>query len=471
MADVATRHPAYSGAATRWKRNRDAVNGRDAILAGGEAYLPRTSDDTGEAADKRYKAYAERAQWYAAPERTKNALVGSVFRKGPKVQELPSQIDYLIENADGAGASLEQIGKRVVGDQIEVGRIGLLVDYPAHDLANPSAEDTARLGLRASLKVYPTEAIINWRTGTVAGETKPTLIVLHEVADTSSNLFLHEVSDRYRVLIIEGGRYVQRLYDDKGEVLEEYQPTDAVGAPWREIPFIVAGAEENQLRPQGAPLKALVDCAISYWQVSADFHENLHIHGQITLGVACDMDWQEFAKANPQGIRVGAASGVFLGTGGSFTQASAPESSALTKALETKREEMAELGAQIVEKSQQQTAEAARIDASAESSVLSHVVGNASEALEQALEWAARFMGADEAATLFELNTEFQEEQLASDLRLAMQGELDRGLIAKTDYRRALRKAGVIAAERTDEEIDAEVQAQSPSLSGQPLDL
>lgn len=471
MSDVATKHPEFTAASFRWRRNRDAIKGRDAILAGGEVYLPRPSDDDGTEADKRYKAYAERSQWYAAPERTKNALVGAVFRKGPKVQEIPSQIEYLIENADGSGASLEQIGKHVVSDQMEVGSIGVLVDYPSHDLVNPSEEQVSELGLKATLKLYPAEAIINWRKGTVEGETKPTLVVLAEREDVSDNPFLHEMEERFRVLIIEGGRYIQRLYDDRGEIIEEYHPTDTTGAPWREIPFIVAGAEANQIRPQTAPLTPQVDCAISYWQVSADYHENLHIHGQITLGVACDMDWKDFKEANPKGIRVGAASGVFLGAGGSFTQASAPESSALTKALETKRIEMAELGAQIVEKSEQQTAEAARIDASAESSVLSHVVGNASEALEQALEWAARFMGADEAETLFELNTEFQEEQLASDMRLAMQGELDRGLIGKTDYRRALRKAGVIAAERTDEEIDAEVQAQSPSLSGNPMEI
>lgn len=124
MADVATRHPAYGGAEARWKRNRAAVKGRDAILAGGEAFLPRPDGETGPEADARYKAYAERAQWYASPERTKNALVGSVFRKGPKIQELPEAVKYLAENADGSGASLEQIGKRVVGGR---GRAGVPV--------------------------------------------------------------------------------------------------------------------------------------------------------------------------------------------------------------------------------------------------------------------------------------------------------------------------------------------------------
>lgn len=472
MADVATRHPAYTGAEERWKRNRAAVKGRDAIRAGGEVYLPRPDGEAGPEADARYKAYADRAQWYAAPERTKNALVGAVFRKGPKRQELPAAIAYLAENADGTGASLEQVGKRVVGDQIEAGRIGVLVDYPSHDLKTPSAEDTDRLGLKATLKVYPTEAIINWRTGTVNGDTKPVLVVLAEKVDGSVDLFDHKPRDQYRVLLLVDDVYVQRVYDDRGNVLQEYRPTDASGAAWREIPFIVAGADENAIGPQDAPLTALCDCAISFWQVSADQRENLHIHGQLTLGIQCDMDWKEFQEANPRGVRVGAATGIFLGASGALHTATAPESSALSKALVDLREEMAELGAQIVQKGgQAQTAEAARIDAAAESSVLSHVVGNASEALEQALEWAAVFMGANPDQVQFQLNQEFSDETLDPQTRTAMMGELDRGLIAKADYRAALRKAGTIPAERTDEMIDAEVAAQAPSLTGQPMGL
>lgn len=472
MADVTTQHPGYSGAVARWKRNRDAVAGRDAIAAGKEAYLPRPDQDKTPEADARYEAFIGRAQWYASPERTSASLVGAVFRKGPKLQELPEAIAYLAENANGAGASLEQMGKAMVADQIEVGGFGLLVDYPTHDLQNPTREQVAALGLRAKLAAYPVESIINWRTKEVAGRVQPVLIVLAEAEDVSADLFAHDTALRFRVLLLEDGRYIQRLYDEKGEILRQSEPVDADGKPWDTIPFVLAGAEENTLRAQKAPLAALCDCAISYWQVSALYHENLAIHGQLTLGVACDLDPEQWATANPHGLRVGAATGVFLGKGGAFHTATAPESSSLSKALQDKRAEMAELGAQIITKgSNAQTAEAARIDATAESSVLSHVVGNASEALEQALEWAARFMGADPEAVQFQLNTEFSDLSLDAPTRTALQGELDRGLIAKSDYRAALRRAGQIPAERTDEMIDEEVAAAPPKLGGPPLDL
>lgn len=465
-------HPSYSGATTRWKRNRDAIRGRDAIAAAGDIYLPRPDMDDTKAAAKRFDALIKRAQWYAAPKRTMESLVGAVFRKGPAKQEIPAAMEYLIEDADGAGQSLEQIGKRVLGEQLVAGGVGLLADYPEHDLENPSLDDVQRLGLRPRIVTYQAEQIINWRTETQGGRELPALIVLAESVDkTGSDIFAHDIQNQYRVLRLVGGVYVQELYDQDGSLIRAVSPRQGDGKPWTQIPFIFAGAQENKMRVQDAPLAALCDCAISYWQVSALYHENLAIHGQLTLGVMSDMSAEEWQAANPNGITVGAATGVFLGKSGGFATATAPESSSLSAALKEKRIEMAELGAQIVEKSMQQTAEAARSDAARESSLLAHVVGNCAEAIEQALEWCAVFSNVDPGKVFYDLPKEFNVFSLDPATRSAMQGELDRGLIAKSDYRRNLRLAGVIPAERTDEDIDDELAVAPPVLGQNRMDL
>jgi len=468
---VSTQHPAYFAAAPIWRRNRDAVAGQDAIKAGAERYLPMPNEsDKSDANKARYARYLARALWYAAPERTKNSLVGAVFRKGPEKQELPTQIDYLIENADGAGVSLIQLGKEIIGEQLEVGRVGLLVDYPTAP-EGATLEDSA--DLRAFISIYTAENIVNWRVSKMHGQSVLTMVVLAETVETDDDEFSRDTETRYRVLRLRDGIYSQQVYNSEGISAEpETFPRMADGTNWRQIPFVIIGSDNNRADVDRAPLTHLCNHAVAYWQTSADHRENLYTHGQLTLGITSDMDHKDWTDANPQGLVIGAPHGVFLGASGGFHTATAPESSSLSKALEDLRAEMAELGAQIIQKgAQNQTAEAARIDAAAESSVLTNVVGNASEGVEQCLEWACLFMGGDPAAVEYALNQEFFDQIIDPQEAVALVTLWQEGVIAKTDARNRLRKGGMIEADRADEDIDAELDAQGPRMSGGGLDL
>ena len=62
---------------------------------------------------------------------------------------------------------------------------------------------------------------------------------------------------------------------------------------------------------------------LAHYQVSADYRENLHTHGQQTLGIRTSMSWEQFQTANPDGIKVGATKGHFLGESGGFETTSA----------------------------------------------------------------------------------------------------------------------------------------------------
>jgi len=466
---VSTQHPAYAAAATRWRRNRDCVSGRDAVHAAGKRYLKPLWLDGSEEARDRFESYLDFARWYAAPERTKNSLVGAVFRKGPEKQELPEQIEYLIENADGAGVSLIQLGKEIIGEQLEVGRVGLLVDYPP---AEPGISLEESADQRAFISIYSTEAIVNWRVSKMHGQSVLTMVVLSEEVETDDDEFSHESETRYRVLRLTQEGYSQQVYDERGQISEPAFPRKADGSVWRSIPFAIVGSEDNRATVDKPPLSHLCDTALAFWRTSADDAENDHIHGQLTLGIASDMSFEDWKAANPDGVKVGSRQGIYLGEKGAFHTATAPESGKLPKTLESLRLEMAELGAQIIQKgAQNQTAEAARIDAAAESSVLTNVVGNASEGVEQCLEWACMFMGGDPDAVEYALNQEFFDQIIGPQEAVALVTLWQEGVIAKADARNRLRKGGMIEADRSDEEIDAELDAQGPRMNGGGLDL
>lgn len=116
----------------------------------------------------------------------------------------------------------------------------------------------------------------------------------------------------------------------------------------------------------------------------------------------------------------------------------------------------------ITDATSNETAEAARIDASGKASSLSTAVGNVSEGLEAALEDMARFMGGNPDSVKYQLNQQFYPDNLDPQTIMAMIQLLDRQVIAVQDVRTKLRGGGLIAQNRTDEELDAEVGDVEP---------
>lgn len=452
---VTSKHPEYRDSAEEWRKNRDAAKGQKAIKEGKTKYLPefRAKDP------KRYKGYIQRARFLNVTGRTKSALVGAVFRREPEI-ELPPTIDYLNEDADGAGESLSQLARRIIDDTLITGRYGLLVDYPTAP-EGLTTEQVATLDLRARIAIYRAESISNWKTITVAGRQMLAMVVLNEKASIPVDQFDERIEERYRVLALDKNlKYYQQVYDEHGKPLTDpMYARDSTGTQMNEISFAFIGSEDNKPTIDAPPLSDLADTNISHYQVSADHMENLHIHGQLTLGIASSMSTAEFKEANPNGVNVGAQAGHFLGEGGAFTVATAPESSSLSKALEDIKADMISIGGRLIQpKTGNRTAEEARIESASEMSVLETLVGNVSEGIEKACEWVAMFMGADPEAVEFRLNREFWDKMPDPQMMAALMGLEQMGHMAPSDIRDYLRTVGVIKPDRTDEDIDAEAR-------------
>ena len=446
---VSTQHPKYRDAIDVWRTVHDAVEGQQAIKDGGTRYLPGFIPRD----DERYRQYKRRAYYLGVTGRTHDKFMGAVFRK-PATIDLPAPIEYLIESADGAGQSLEQFGKGILSEVLQTGRAGILADYPPAE-PGQSAEETAEL--RAYAALYPAANIINWREESFGGQTRLTLVVLTEhIQVDGSDEFDPEPQIQYRVLRLREGIYTVQLYDQAGNAFEEYMPRQSDGSPWRYIPFRFVGASDNTPDIDKSPLFDMATLNIAHYQITADHMENLHLHGQVTLGVTSSLSAEQFAESNPSGIIVGARAGHFLGETGGFHTATAPESSSLRVALQDKLEEMVSIGASLVQRgSGSETAEGRRIDVSSEHSVLDSVVGNVSEGMEAAIEDCALFMGADPDAVEFSLNRQFFEEVVTPQEVMSWISLRDTGAWATTDLRDNLRKGGLL--ERTDEEIDGDL--------------
>ncbi len=455
-------HPDYSTHCARWERNRRACAGQDAVKEAATKFLPDDNEsDTSQEARKRYKRYLERAVWMPVSGYTKQGLLGMIFRKPPKI-EVPRELEYMLDNADGSRLSIEQISMQACAEAIEVGRLALLADYPNAE-PGMSAEEVAAQNLQARIVVYRAESADHWKFQMVGGIMKLTMVKLQEVAEYEKDEYVTSYETRYRVLRLEDGVYTQTVYNEKNEVIEgPFEPRQADGSTWDHIPLYFIGAENNRPEVDDAVISGIVDLNVQHYQVGADEAKNLHIHSGGLLVVSSNMSVESWKEANPNGITVGADQGLFVGESGSAQILQLAPAQATSEKLKRLEEQMLSIGAHLITPSIQETAEAARIDASSKSCALSVTGDNVSEAMTNVLKDCALFMGGNPDEVEFELNREYYPDNLDAQTIMAMIQLLDRQVIAVQDVRTKLRGGGLIARNRTDEELDADVGDVEP---------
>jgi len=461
-------HPDYAYMKPIVRLVRDCSEGDPAVKLRREVYLPAdfARQANGEYSDH-YLSYLARAYFLGVTSRTKEALVGMVFRK-PPTKEIPPAIETLLEDIDGAGRSLDQISKEMVGDLLETGKYYLLVDFPQ---AEPGidAEAESRMGLRPTIAPYPFESLINWRFEALGGKQRLTLAVLRESVENTDDEFSHDAEDRYRVLRLRDGVYTQQVYDDSGiPITEEYAPRMAGGATFDHIPLHIVGAKSNLPGKDMPPMYDIARTNIAHYQSTANVKESGYIGTQPMLHVDVgETTLDEWKLHNPGPLSFGNRNGLTT-KGGKLEVVQAEATDYNMTTMDKEETQMVMLGARLVQRGgQTETAEAARIEASAEASVLEVVVGNASECIEAALEDVARFLGVDPDGVFYSLNASFWESQLsAQDLQAVMQARQG-GTIGGRDVLYMIRNGRIqLDPERTDDQILEESASDSLDVGG-----
>ena len=474
---ASTKNPTYHMYYDTWQQTRDAVKGSVAIKEKRARYLPVPDGETGsEGATNlryaneehkgtgtlRYRNYIKRAVYTNFTGRTKNALVGAVFRKDPTIV-VPAGLEYLIDDATGDGLSINQLAKDELSNLLEVGRAGFLVDYPQAD-QGLSVEDVDLLDLRASIVPYTAEQIINWKLDAYGGRKLLTLIVLEEDYPDDDDEFGHEKKKQQRILRLSDEGYSQQIYRDEMPYSEQFFPTKADGSKWFEIPFVFCGSKNNDASIDDAPLADIAEVNLAHYRNSADYEESCFITGQPTLFITHSLSAEQFAEYNPNGIKLGSRAGHVLGETGSATLVQAEANNIVREAMNSKLNEMVAIGARIVtDRGQNETAEGARIRFASENSVLGDVVNNLSEALFTCIIWVGEFMGFD-GDTEFYLNTEFYDKSVDPQLIMSMVTLLDREIIGEADIFDRLKSAGLIEPGRTLDMVKSERGLNNPLI-------
>jgi hypothetical protein len=438
----------YNTYKTRWKLVRDVINSNVSH------YIPEI-----EKSDKiRCQKYREGAQFTNFTSRTKSGLVGAIFRKDVIV-ELPDDIEYLIQDATGQNVSLSKLAQEGCDEVLQTGRWGLLTDYPISD-ENLSVADVESMNLKARIYAYKAESIINWNETVYNGVTKVSLVVIKEcIEKLMPDGFEWSEETQYRVLRLIDGEYVQYLYNQEEQLVSFYTPKDSEGNSWDYIPFEIAGSENNNMHLDSIPMYDLSRLNIGHLINSADFEESVHITGQPTLIFSTDMSQEMFEAVNPDGIKIGARRGHNLGPTGKAEFLQANPNQLADEAMKRKEEQAVMMGARLITpQADRETAEAARMRHSGETSILALVASNVEQALRRSCEHALRFMGSIDTKDQIqlELNNKFFDSQIDPNLIMAQIQLLNNRLVAPNDVRKVLKQYGVLDEARTDTDIDGE---------------
>lgn len=417
---VNTPHPQYADGHDLWSKMRDVIEGEDKVKKGGNKYLPKPAGRSDEDFDK----YVSRAQFFDATGKTAAGMTGGIFRK-PPIMELPTQIEYLLDDADGKGTPLEQFAKEAAGEVIGLGRIGLLVDMPNVPVIKRLDQERT-MGADARLYLYPAENVVNWSYSRIGSDYQLSRVVLNETLDEEKldDEFGTEEVVQYRVLDLEQeseggpGGYRVRVFkegDGKWAVTDEYRPTSPDGSRMDFIPFIFVGAADNTADIDKPPLLDIANVNIGHYRNSADYEDALFMVGQPTP-VIVGLDSQFIEKHKGQFV-IGSRSAWMLPKDSSASMLeSSRDIGGLALAMERKESQMIQLGARLIDSNPGgvEAAETIKLRQSGEASVLASVAGNVTRAVQQVLEWAAEWMSAPADSVDFACNTDFFPARLNS---------------------------------------------------------
>ena len=414
----------------------------------------------------RVKSYWSRGRFFNATGRTYESLGGMIWSQDPD-KMLSQRLEYLEVNANGAGYGLNDIAKKITDELIAVGRYGVLVDMPEA----PTNEDGQTVTLTQEqsesgefaprLIQYFAEQIIYFRVSNNSNSVDE--IRLEEMESVQKNEFEWEDVVYTRRLVLVDGIYHNQRYSDKDELISDVVPI-ANGSPLDYIPFQFFGADDNSPEFSKVPLYDLANMNLGHFVLDCDNRDNLHFHGQGMTNVFTEMDPDEFAEANPNGLDSGAKGVNQFSQGDKVELLQLDATGAIPTEMARDQERMISLGAQLVtDNSANETATAKKIDSNASMSTLKRIAKNTTEGINNLLVMVSDFLGVTEES-YYMVNTNFITDELSPQMLQVHMALVQSRILPESTLLESSRKAGL--TEKTDDQIKDDLENQNELTGG-----
>lgn len=480
---VETPHELYKDNIDNWSRCRTISKGQRFVKAEGKEFLPALGGQS----QTMYKSYLLRAYFFNATGRTIEGLVGVVFRKQAQVEFPESKKDFL-KAVGKEGSPFESFARSVFRNVVIVGRHGVLLD----------AEDSLQQGIVNPYFVgYNAEAILNWRVTLVLGEYRLSLVVLEEESASfiGDDRFVEKHKKQIRVLTLKTPNFIDEegfggvsLGEDM-EFIRSEEPVYVVEI-WEEnpnktgvqqekfilveliipkirgkhlnyIPFVFMGPIEASSLVQRPMIEDLCDVNISHYLTSADLEHGRHFTALPTAWVA-GFKTDEILAIGSQTAWVSEDPNANAG----FLEYTGQGLQALENAIKSKEEQMAILGARLLEVSRKavESADTHKQRQAGEASILGSAAASVEDGFTQLLKWTAEWLGAATTNVSVTLNKDYLPKTMDPQMLTALTLALQSNNISWDTYIHNLALGEILPEGRTAEEELAFIEARAGTL-------
>ena len=462
--NIGINRPEYDEYCGDWELVDNAVESE-----GLDKYLPKLyPTDVSEENRARNADYKRRASWLGVTGFTLAGLIGTAYAKPPKIT-LPSGLDFMRGNVDGTGVSLAQGIQSSTREVLKTGRAGLFVTYPDTGGVGVSLADMASLKYAPTIHRVDADAIVNWGQTRIGAETVISLVVFTGEKRIGGNFSEKTIPIRRELRLVNiDGSYIftdttWRQNEKREWVILEgpFTPTNGAGKHWDRIPFAFIGAVDNTPSVDKSPMIDLARKNVAHYRNSADYEENVWFCGQAQPW-ASGLAIEDAIDLKEHGVYVGARRLLTLPDGGKFEYTTAPANVMVRQAMLDKVEEMASIGARLIQRGTvAKTAAQAIGEHSVQHSILSLAVENVATAYTVALKWAAEYHNQPADAIAVEPDKDFMTTPITPQDMQAFGGMITLGIIPESDQLRYLQSHDIVDPEKTIDEYKAELAADA----------
>lgn len=463
---------------------RDTLAGTRRMHQQAHVYLPKWPRET----PAKYQRRATAAKFYGGTQRTLSAAVGMLFAKPPALDERLQSGGTLAdhwENIDAQGTDGSVFAKRFAEDCIADGFAGILVDFPPVPPDTVVTNDVAeRLNLRPYWSRYQRQDILSWRVGVVDNEIVPVQIVLREGIERPVGPFGTDFLVQYRVLRltpvtldtgatshVASWETLEERKDHSGNItvvrtgggfFRGHTVGSGPASVFTRIPFAVgyAGRTDAPFTAQ-PPLLDVAQTNLSYWRIETNltYYESLcafpmiHTKGRV-----------KGADGKPQPMEFGPSTHIETTADGDakWVELQGGTSQILTASLQREKRDMAELGMSFLAGDSRgvETAEAKRLDATAENATLATSAQGIEDALNLALVFHGQYMGLEDAeAPSLTINRDFESTAMDAQTMVAYVTAVEKAGLNPRLLLEAWQRGGRIAEDVDLDALEAEMVA------------
>jgi hypothetical protein len=368
----------------RWALPYDLFGGTKTMRKRGEIWLPREVKESKEA----YNHRLQRTFLYNAFKRTIKAYVGAAFLKNITINNLPKELEYLINDCDSSGRNITSFAADICQDILITGKCHVFVDSP--NVKGPvTLADVRQNNIRPYFNRIDPRDLFAWRVTYAGNKENITQIRFRE--RTVEEFGEWSETEILRIRIIRPGSwetYVYRATDTDSE----YQPEESGNFDLEYIPLVTIYDKKEATLVSFPPLEDLAWLNLRHWQSTSDQNNILHVV-RVPLLFASG-----FQEGELDGLEIGANRAVTTTNENAKMQHIEHTGAAIGSGRQDLKDlevMMAHMGSDILMQKgvARQTASARQIDQVESMSVFQVVLRNMEHGLEEAIKIAGDWMG------------------------------------------------------------------------------